>query len=54
MQLIIGANSDLHEESEESKDKAKGEKKFDEQDPVVSEKQFVSILGKELNEDKKV
>jgi len=27
MQLIIGANSDLHDEGEESKDKGKGDKK---------------------------
>ena len=38
MQLIHGANSGMQEEHEEFKEKGKTDKKFDEQEPVVSEK----------------
>jgi len=52
MQLIRGATKTSQDEFEDNKEKTKLEKKL-EDDIFVNEKEFVDILSRELNEDKK-
>ena len=50
LQLIKGANKNL--DYSDGDDGNKGEKKNDE-DPIVTKEQFIKILSRDLNEEKK-
>ena len=50
LQLIKGANKNL--DYTDGDDGNKGEKKNDE-DPIVTKEQFIKILSRDLNEEKK-